>query len=378
MGERGIYIMASREEAEADPGWPALVDFLGVAGLEDGPLERTLKLLATDEVTNLIALRLWFSRHALKLKVGTRTMVGNALAATPAAGGAAQPRAEQLAAPLPPVAFNVTVSFKQQESTMRLALPGEDFSGKPLKALLPQLDMLATQHVSGAYKVVGLCFDGGRLDLDKTLRAQGVPPAGALVAIVAELNSVFARAAGKAKGKRPAPPPERAPPPEPAPVPPPPQQGDASTRKGAKRGPRADVVPMSKKEKRTRPPLWTIGSGGPLGARMDKMAAEVAKDGGVPVADEGRGEGRAIWCEICGKRRALGRPFERQNWRSHISEESHQAAARLRASLQPELEPVAEAELVYGSEPWLAARVAQWRAVHAMLRAAPARWQCEE
>mgnify|MGYP007045153654 CR=1 FL=1 len=57
---------------------------------------------------------------------------------------------------------------------MRLALPGEDFSGKPLKALLPQLVMLATQHVSGAYKVVGLCFDGGRLDLDKTLRAQGV------------------------------------------------------------------------------------------------------------------------------------------------------------------------------------------------------------
>ena len=85
---------------------------------------------------------------------------------------------EKPPAPSPPVAFNVAVSFKSQEATLRLALPGEDYSGKPLKALLPQLDVLSTQHISGAYKVVGLSSDGARLDLAKTLRAQGVLPAG--------------------------------------------------------------------------------------------------------------------------------------------------------------------------------------------------------
>ena len=48
---------------------------------------------------------------------------------------------------MPPVAFNVAVSFKKQVVTVRLALPGEDYGGKPLKALLPQLDVLAAQHV---------------------------------------------------------------------------------------------------------------------------------------------------------------------------------------------------------------------------------------
>ena len=64
-----------------------------------------------------------------------------------------------------------------------------------------------------------------------------------------------------------------------------------------------------------------------------------------------------------------------QNWNKHCREEAHKAAVAMRAFAQPAPapEPAPEAELVYGSEPWLAARMAQWRAVHAMLRAAPAR-----
>ena len=43
--------MASRAEAEADPGWPELVNFLTTAGLEDAQLERNLSLLAAAEVS---------------------------------------------------------------------------------------------------------------------------------------------------------------------------------------------------------------------------------------------------------------------------------------------------------------------------------------
>ena len=56
-------------------------------------------------------------------------------------------------AALPPVIFSVTISFKQQQATVRLALPGEDYAGKPLEALLPQLELLSTQHICGAYKI---------------------------------------------------------------------------------------------------------------------------------------------------------------------------------------------------------------------------------
>ena len=84
-----------------------------------------------------------------------------------------------------------------------------------MKALLPQLELLSTQHLSGAYKIVGVAWQGGaRLDLEKSLRAQAVPPGGALIAIVEELHAVFARAARKAKAA----PPKPAPPPEPAPT----------------------------------------------------------------------------------------------------------------------------------------------------------------
>ena len=113
--------MASREEAEADPGWPALVDFLRVAGLEDGPLERTLTLLlATEDVTNVGVLRSCFSELAPRLKIGTRKVIGGALAATPSASGPQQPCVEQSPVPLPPVAFNVVVSFDKQEATVPL------------------------------------------------------------------------------------------------------------------------------------------------------------------------------------------------------------------------------------------------------------------
>ena len=71
----------------------------------------------------------------------------------------------------------------------------------------------------------------------------------------------------------------------------------------------------------------------------------------MPVDD---GEGRAIWCEPCSKRRSLGRPFELQNWNSHCKEQGHTAAARLRASLRPapEAEPEPRPDLV--PEPALA------------------------
>ena len=46
-GSWGYIEMASRAEAEADPGWPELVNFLTTAGLEDAQLERNLSLLAT-------------------------------------------------------------------------------------------------------------------------------------------------------------------------------------------------------------------------------------------------------------------------------------------------------------------------------------------
>ena len=377
--------MGSRGEAEADPGWSELVEFLSVAGLREAILDRALTVLASADVSNVGLLRMCFADLAPHLKMGTRKVIGDALAATPSVGGSQQPRVEQPAAALPPVAFNVSVSFKNQEVTVRFALPGEDYSSKPIKALLPQLNVLSTQHISGEYQIIGLSANGARLDATKPLRAQGVPPGGALTAVVEQMNAVFARAAGKAKAPPPMPAP--APPPEPH-APPasaqPPQQGDATTHKGAKRGPKADQPIVNKREK---PSLWTLGSGGDLGPRMDKMAEKVAKDGGVPVAD---GEGRAIWCEPCGKRRALGRPFELQNWRSHCGEPGHVAAVALRASLQPAPvsapepapepesapQPAPEAEVVYGSAPWLAARMAQWRE----MRPSPnvgSRWQSD-
>ena len=98
-------------------------------------------------------------------KAGSRQLITNALAA-----GGPQPAK----AALPPVIFPVTVSFKQQQATVRLALPGEDYTGKPLEALLPQLELLSTQHISGAYKIVGVAHDhgGARLDVKKSLRCR--------------------------------------------------------------------------------------------------------------------------------------------------------------------------------------------------------------
>ena len=63
-GSWGYIEMACRQEAEADAGWPGLVDFLTVAGLKDAQLERALSLLANAEVSNIGALRSGFSRLA--------------------------------------------------------------------------------------------------------------------------------------------------------------------------------------------------------------------------------------------------------------------------------------------------------------------------
>ena len=115
--------MASRAEAEADPGWPELVEFLSVAGLKDDPLERMLAQLAANDVTNLVMLRCSFSALAkalaTDLKAGTRAKISNALAANSSVGGPQQ----QPAGPPSQVLFNVTISFKQQQATVLLALP---------------------------------------------------------------------------------------------------------------------------------------------------------------------------------------------------------------------------------------------------------------
>ena len=115
----GLHRMASRLEAEADAGWPGLVDFLTVAGLKDAQLERALSLLANAEVSNIGALRSGFSRLAPSFKAGSRQLITNALAA----------RGPQPAeAALPRVIFSVTVSFKRAAGGHRAprAARGED------------------------------------------------------------------------------------------------------------------------------------------------------------------------------------------------------------------------------------------------------------
>ena len=94
-------------------------------------------------------------------------MISNALAATRAVGGPQQPRVEQLRAPLPPVAFDITITFNKQTACVRVALTGEDYSDKPLKALLAQINVHAANEVSGAYTIVGLSQGGARLDSGK-------------------------------------------------------------------------------------------------------------------------------------------------------------------------------------------------------------------
>ena len=55
---------------------------------------------------------------------------------------------------------------------MHFALSGEDYDSKPVQALLPQLNILSTQHIFGAYNIVGVSHQGGaRLDNAKPLRA---------------------------------------------------------------------------------------------------------------------------------------------------------------------------------------------------------------
>ena len=51
---------SARVDAEADAGWPQLVEFLSLAGMRDGPFERTLDLLARCDQP----------RHAAELLLG--------------------------------------------------------------------------------------------------------------------------------------------------------------------------------------------------------------------------------------------------------------------------------------------------------------------
>ena len=118
--------MGSREEAEADAGWPELVTFLSAAGLKDAPLERALTLLAAEDVTNLAFLRSCFSTLAPQLKIGTRTQIGDALAATPSVGGPHQPRAQQQSAPLPPVVLEDDRDRTSAARERRLCSPSRD------------------------------------------------------------------------------------------------------------------------------------------------------------------------------------------------------------------------------------------------------------
>ena len=84
--------MASRQEAEADPGWPGLVSFLTVAGLDEAQLERALSLFAANEVSNVAFLRGSFSVLAPKVKAASRRLITDALASTL---GAPQPSARR-------------------------------------------------------------------------------------------------------------------------------------------------------------------------------------------------------------------------------------------------------------------------------------------
>ena len=51
VGDHAIMMASARTDAEADPGWLQLVEFLAVAGLADGVLERNLDLLAVRRRT---------------------------------------------------------------------------------------------------------------------------------------------------------------------------------------------------------------------------------------------------------------------------------------------------------------------------------------
>lgn len=215
---------------------------------------------------------------------------------------------------------------------------------------------------STAFKIVGLCVSGARLFSEKSLREQGVTPASELTAVVEEMSLVHALAAGKAKAA-----PPKAAPAQPAPPKPMPERGaggkfklgSAATHTGQKRGPKGDGP---KVDKRAKPALWEVGSalvlnGSDASTRMDVMAAKVEKDGGVPVA--GDGAGRGIWCAPCAKLQPLAKEFDLYPWNKHVRSETHKCAARLRGALQP-APPQA---LEFGSEGWLAARMAQWREV---------------
>ena len=63
------------------------------------------------------------------------------------------------------MAFDITITFNKQTACVRVALTGEDYSDKPLKALLAQINVHAANEVSGAYTIVGLSQGGASRNL---------------------------------------------------------------------------------------------------------------------------------------------------------------------------------------------------------------------
>ena len=352
----------------SDPGWPALVEFLTEAGLSDGKLERALTALDQEDISTVGDLRCCLPAMKQQLSVAAYTLIGNKLAAEQSLPSSLPSGMEQAAASSLAV-FNILIKFKAEEVTCRLALLADQYKALPLHGVLKQINVVAQQHLAGPYTIASLLNGGAELANDKSLYAQGVPPDACLAANVEMMNTVHAAAAGRPRptSKVAAPPLPRKPnghftAKPPAPPPPPTaaaQMGSSGTHKGVQRGP---VAGAPKKDKKTKPELWTASStlvladGTDVTPRMHKMAEAVEENFGKVAAD---GCGRGIWCAACALLQPLGKPFDLQAWRTHITRKKHGATAALRSKLRPATPKVIALE--YGTSRWLAARQAQWR-----------------
>ena len=109
------------------------------------------------------------------------------------------------------LSFKVVVTFKEQTSTVRLAVPQDRYELQPISAHLEDLNALAAQRLKGTYKIVGLKLDGAALDKRNSLRAQAVQLGMRLEAV--DLHGLCARcgqgprrrreaATGRARGAR--------------------------------------------------------------------------------------------------------------------------------------------------------------------------------
>ena len=353
---QSLHAQIVMADAQAS-GRAQLVQFLEGAGVSGGALDRVLAVLDGEDVSDLSLLRCSFAELESRLKIGPRNLIRAALSAPPPEAKMEQ---EPVESRRPVYAFNVVVTFKEQTTTVRLTVPQDQYELRLVSTHLEELNSLATQHLKGSYKIVGVKLDGAALDLKKSLHAQAVQPGVRLEASVQAISVIFARAAGKLSTAV-------TPPPAEARVAPPPAsmsaswpaQREAATHSGQKRGPRQDRD--EKVDKRVKPALWKVGTpfellnGTDATARMARMAAAVADNCGVPVAD---GCGKGVWCEACRKLQPLAKPFDRQNWRTHTLRRKHTAAAQLHRTLAAAARSVPE----IWSDEWLAMRQGEWRA----------------